>query len=88
MRDDIEGLPKRIKQARKAAKMSRARLGKYLGVSRQAVAKWEGEDRHSEPKLAKLREIATVLRVNFLWLLTGGHYVPSVEGPWIQGVRL
>ncbi len=79
MRDDVEGLPKRIKLARKAAKMSRTRVGMHLRVSRQAVAKWEGDGRHSEPKLTKLQEIAAVLRVSFVWLLTGDNYVPAVE---------
>jgi len=84
MKYDIEGLPGRIAESRKRIKISGEELGKSVGgLTRQAVSRWEqpaGKDRNSEPELAKLDKIAEVLRVDFLWLLTGRHFVPSVEG--------
>ncbi len=83
MRYDIEGLPERIAESRKRIKMSRAVLGHHLGVTRQAVARWEkpiDKDRNSVPELTKLEQIATLLCVDFLWLLTGGNFVASEAG--------
>jgi transcriptional regulator with XRE-family HTH domain len=90
MRYDFAGLPRRIKESRECAKMSREQLGIFVGgKSRQAVARWEqpyGRERNSVPDLETISEIADILRVDFLWLLTGQRYAPDAEG--IQGVLI
>ena len=40
-------LGRRVQEARKAAGLSQESLGERLGVSRQAVSKWESEVSHS-----------------------------------------
>ena len=82
---DFAGLPGRIKAAREEypGGMSREQLGKFLGVSRQAVARWEqpvDRDRNSVPDLETLNEIANVLGVDFFYLLVGQKYIPDIEG--------
>ena len=79
---DFSGIPDRIRQSREnyanRAGMSREQLGEHAGVSRQAVARWEqpyDQDRNSVPDLETLSRIAEVLRIDFLWLLTGRRYV-------------
>lgn len=50
---------KRLKDLRKGIGFTQASLAKALGVSQQAVARWEKGD--TEPSLAMLRDLATVM---------------------------
>jgi transcriptional regulator with XRE-family HTH domain len=77
---DFEGLPARLMQARKQAKVAREKLGEMMGVSRQAVARWEypvTHPRNSVPQLSDIARIATYLRSDFLWLATGITFVEA-----------
>src|SRR5258706_5728636 len=79
---DFEGLPKRFMEARKNKDVSREILGKFVGNSRQAVARWEqpvGHERHSVPDLPTIAQVATYLGVDFLWLLTGKNFNEAVN---------
>jgi len=50
---------KRLKDLRKGVGFTQATLAKALGVSQQAIARWEKGD--AEPSLAMLRDLATVM---------------------------
>lgn len=50
---------KRLKDLRKGIGFTQATLAKALGVSQQAIARWEKGD--AEPSLAMLRDLATVM---------------------------
>lgn len=60
----------RIKESRKAAKISQAALSAQLGLDRSAVAQWEC-DNAVGPTVANLRRIALATGVSFEWLVTG-----------------
>ena len=62
-------LGERIAQARKQAGLSQEQLGDRLGVSRQAVSKWEGNQ--ANPDVAYVAELCRLLRVSCDWLLLG-----------------
>ena len=79
---DFEGLPKRFMEARKNKGVSRETLGKFVGNTRQAVARWEqpvGHERHSVPDLPTIAQVAAYLGVDFLWLLTGKNFTEAVN---------
>lgn len=61
-------LSEKIYQCRKKAGLSQEALAECLGVSRQAVSKWETGE--SEPELGKLRQLAAVFAVSADWLLS------------------
>jgi len=58
----------RIRTARELANIDQSTLGKKLGVSQQAVQKWEKNGLSNAKRLTK---IAETCGVNFDWLLTG-----------------
>lgn len=60
-------LGEKIYQARKKLGMSQETLAMQVGVSRQAVSKWETGE--MEPEIAKLRALSEVLGVSADWLL-------------------
>lgn len=60
-------LGEKIYQARKKLGMSQETLAMQVGVSRQAVSKWETGE--TEPEIAKLRALSEVLGVSADWLL-------------------
>ena len=61
-------LPEKIYYCRKKAGKSQEALAEELGVSRQAIRKWEtGED---EPEIKKLRLLAEAFGVTTDWLLS------------------
>ncbi|MBT4837874.1 MAG: helix-turn-helix transcriptional regulator [Methylococcales bacterium] len=60
----------RIKQARQQGKISQARLGKLLGVSRSACSQWES-DNGATPSVEHLIKMAILLKIRFEWLSTG-----------------
>lgn len=84
-------LSMRIRIARQRAKLSQEALALNLGVTRSAVANWEGAD-GVLPATARLAYIAQLTNVSFEWLATGrgplGHGgnddTPAVEGEMIR----
>ena len=61
-------LSEKIFNCRKKAGWSQEELASRLGVSRQAVSKWETGE--AEPELGKLRLLAQVFDVSIDWLLS------------------
>ncbi len=61
-------LCEKIYTCRKRMGLSQEALAELLGVSRQAVSKWETGD--AEPELAKLRALAATFGVSTDWLLS------------------
>lgn len=61
-------LQEKIYDCRKKAGLSQEALAERLGVSRQAISKWETGD--SEPEISKLRLLAAAFGVTTDWLLT------------------
>lgn len=59
----------RIAQARKQAGLSQEQLGEKLGVSRQAVSKWESDQ--TNPDVAYVAQMCRLLEVPAGWLLLG-----------------
>ncbi len=62
-------LGERITLARKQAGLSQEQLGDKLGVSRQAVSKWESNQ--ANPDVAYLAEMCRLFGVSSDWLLLG-----------------
>ena len=62
-------LGERIALARKQAGLSQEQLGEKLGVSRQAVSKWEGDQ--TNPDVAYVAQMCRTLGVSSDWLLLG-----------------
>ena len=62
-------LYERISLARKKAGLSQEQLGEKLGVSRQAVSKWESGQ--TNPDVAYITEMCRLLGVSADWLLLG-----------------
>lgn len=62
-------LKDRIALARKQAGLSQEQLGEKLGVSRQAVSKWESGQ--NNPDVAYLAEMCRLFGVSSDWLLLG-----------------
>ena len=57
----------RISQLRKEKGISQEALGEHLGVSRQAVSRWELDQ--SVPDITTLNEIASFFEVSVIYLL-------------------
>lgn len=71
----------RIKSAREHAGLDQSGLGKAVGVTQQAVQKWEKKGLSS---IVRLTKIATACDVSIAWLSTGeGEMPPSSEKPAI-----
>ena len=62
-------LGERIALARKQAGLSQEQLGEKLGVSRQAVSKWESSQ--TNPDVAYVAQMCRLLGVSSDWLLLG-----------------
>ncbi len=60
---------RRIRQARLAKGLSQKKVADRFGISRAAVAQWEGGD--TNPGTAKLEGVADILGVRIEWLTTG-----------------
>lgn len=73
-------LKEKIYTCRKKAGLSQEALAERIGVSRQAVSKWETGD--AEPELSKLRLLAQVLGVSADYLLNEAEDAP--EPPSLQ----
>ena len=63
-------LSMRIRIARQRARLSQEALALNLGVTRSAVANWEGAD-GVLPATSRLAHIAQLTNVSFEWLATG-----------------
>ena len=61
-------LGQRISLYRKKLNISQEELGARLGVSRQAVSKWETGE--AEPELSKIKALASEFDVSLDWLLS------------------
>ncbi|HRX58591.1 MAG TPA: helix-turn-helix transcriptional regulator [Eubacteriales bacterium] len=61
-------LSKKIYYCRTKARLSQEALAEKIGVSRQAVSKWENGD--AEPEIGKLRLLADAFGVTVDWLLS------------------
>ena len=76
--------------------MSQADLARQMGVTRNAASKWEAVDpkKRNAPASDKLLQLAKVLKVSPVWLLTGDQNttasgivrVSDVEVIWCRGV--
>ena len=67
----------RITQLRKDCGLSQAELSRALGVSRQAVSKWENNQ--SSPDTVKLIQLADLLKTEVEYLATGTKPVHERE---------
>jgi transcriptional regulator with XRE-family HTH domain len=65
-----ELLADRIRQARRASKLSQAELADRLDVASSAVAQWESPH-GTTPRIEKIPALATAIGVSVDWLLTG-----------------
>ena len=76
-------LGRRIQEGRKAAGLSQESLGERLGVSRQAVSKWEGDT--TVPELETLNVMSRIFGITVGALLgvepLAAEEVPEAEGP-------
>lgn len=73
-------LSEKIYACRKRSGLSQEALAERLGVSRQAVSKWETGD--AEPELSKLRLLADAFGVTADWLLSAeGMPEPEAAAP-------
>ena len=61
----------RIKELRKEKQISQGQLAKALGVSRQAVSKWENDQ--AEPDTLNLIRLADILSTDSEFIATGNH---------------
>lgn len=61
-------LPEKIQCARRRAGLSQEQLAEQLGISRQAVSKWETGE--AMPDATKLAPLASALGVSIDWLLS------------------
>ena len=67
------GIHERIREAREQAGLSQTELASLVGVTRSACSQWESPN-GTAPKRERLRQLASLLDVNFVWLVTGeGH---------------
>ena len=75
-------LREKILYYRKSAGLSQEELAARVGVSRQAVSKWETGD--AEPELSKLRLLSQVFDVSIDWLLSEEAEETSPAGETTQ----
>ena len=79
-------LPEKILYCRKRAGLSQEALAERLGVSRQAVSKWETGE--ALPETGKLAALAAELGVSVDWLLSEAELEESQarSGDWTEGL--
>ena len=66
----------RISELRKKRNISQGMLAEHLGISRQAVSKWENDQ--SSPDTLNLIRLADLLDADVEYLATGRHAEPVV----------
>ena len=78
--------PEKILYCRKRAGLSQEALAERLGVSRQAVSKWETGE--ALPETGKLAALAAELGVSVDWLLSEAELEESQarSGDWTEGL--
>ncbi len=74
--EDVMQLADRLLDLRRKAGYSQEQLADLLGVSRQAISKWEGAQ--SQPEVDNVVKLAQIYRVSVDCILTGSASVPSV----------
>lgn len=74
--DEATQLADRLLELRRKAGYSQEQLADLLGVSRQAVSKWEGAQ--GRPEVDNVVKLAQIYRVSTDYILTGSASVPSV----------
>ena len=72
-------LGRRIQELRKALGLSQEELGERLGISRQAISKWEGDQ--TIPELDKLIALSRLFGLTVGQLLGVEQPVPAVSAP-------
>lgn len=72
-------LPEKIFSCRRRLGLSQEQLAERLGVSRQAVSKWETGE--AAPELGKLSQLAAVFGVTADWLLSEEETMPQAAIP-------
>lgn len=72
-------LPEKILYCRKRAGLSQEQLAEQIGVSRQAVSKWETGE--ATPELGKLRALALAFGVTADWLMSDGGPDEPLDTP-------
>ncbi len=79
-------LPEKLQYCRKRAGLSQEALAERLGVSRQAVSKWETGE--ALPETGKLAALAAALGVTVDWLLSEAEpEEPQAKpGDWTEGL--
>lgn len=79
-------LPEKILYCRKCAGLSQEALAERLGVSRQAVSKWEAGE--AAPEAGRLTALAAELGVSVDWLLSedGPEQTRAQSGDWTEGL--
>lgn len=78
-------LAQRLIKCRKDRKWSQAKVGKELGVTRNAVSLWESGDATPTPE--RLRSAAVLFHVNYEWLSTGRGSEQEINAT-VEGLRL
>jgi len=72
-RTKIPGLRLRLRAAREATGISQSEVARRLDCTRSSV--WNWEDGVTEPRAARLRELATLYNVSHEWLANGDDAV-------------
>lgn len=78
----------RMLQARTEAKLSQGKLAKAAGIKRATVSHWENGTRGKNPGQQVMERVASVLKVNTTWLVSGiGPKHPS-DGTLMLGTDM
>ncbi|MGE5510302.1 MAG: helix-turn-helix domain-containing protein [Bacteroidota bacterium] len=77
---ELDRLAKRIRDARRDAKLTQAQLGARLGITKQTISNWEVG--RGEPSVKQLRDIASYTGRDFDWFL--GITSPGASGPRVR----
>jgi len=72
-------IKERIKFARERAGLNQTELSRLLQITPQSVQKWEQGT--SNPKIARLREVAKALNISESWLLNGTGSINPCDTP-------
>ncbi|MBQ8238291.1 MAG: helix-turn-helix transcriptional regulator [Oscillospiraceae bacterium] len=74
----------RITNLRKACDLSQGQLAAMMGVSRQAISKWENDQ--TSPDTLNLIKLAEVLESDVAYLATGESTAVTVPDPFVMTV--
>lgn len=77
MEETGDGLGERLYDLRAKAGYSQEQLAELLGVSRQAVSRWEVGQ--GKPEIDNVVKLAQIYQVSVDYVLTGEQHVPSVS---------